>query len=204
MKANLFISLGVVVGLLILSVAATANTVDMAEDNTPSEHIAESEVTVITDIPENTMAPEVTEEPTQEPYKSKIGSMDWSAEESYLLVKIAMAEAESEDTEGKALVMLVVLNRVWSDKFPNSIEEVIMQDGQFSPVKEGGRYWTTEPDDDCWEALNLVMIEKWDESEGALYFESPSSSTWHRDNLKYLFTHGGHDFYTEREEMAND
>lgn len=42
------------------------------------------------------------------------GSMDWDAEDAYMLAKIAMAEAESEDTEGKALVMLVVLNRVWS------------------------------------------------------------------------------------------
>lgn len=32
--------------------------------------------------------------------------MDWDAEDAYMLAKIAMAEAESEDTEGKALVML--------------------------------------------------------------------------------------------------
>ena len=44
-----------------------------------------------------------------------IMSRDWGAEDAYLLEKIAMAEAEGEDTEGKALVMLVVLNRVWSD-----------------------------------------------------------------------------------------
>lgn len=41
-----------------------------------------------------------------------IHSMDFDASDAYLLEKIAMAEAESEDTEGKALVMLVVLNRV--------------------------------------------------------------------------------------------
>ena len=48
------------------------------------------------------------------------GSMDWDAEDAYMLAKIAMAEAESEDTEGKALVILVVLNRVWSEEFPDS------------------------------------------------------------------------------------
>lgn len=48
-----------------------------------------------------------------------------------------MAEAESEDTEGKALVMLVVLNRVWDARFPDTIEEVIMQDGAFTPVSNG-------------------------------------------------------------------
>lgn len=198
MKANLFISLGIVVGLLILSVAALANTVDMAEDNTSSEHIVASEVTVITDMLEITMEPEVTEEPTQEPYKSKIGSMDWSAEESYLLVKIAMAEAESEDTEGKALVMLVVINRVWDDEFPDTIEEVIYQLGQFSSITNG-RFDKVEPDADCWAALDLIMLEKWDESMGATYFESKSESTWHSKHLRFLFQHGNHYFYMDKE-----
>jgi N-acetylmuramoyl-L-alanine amidase len=56
-----------------------------------------------------------------------------------------------------------------------------------------------EPDDDCYAALKMVAVDGWDESEGALYFESASASTWHRENLMYLFTHGNHDFYTERE-----
>lgn len=63
-----------------------------------------------------------------------IHSMDFDADDAYMLEKIAMAEAESEDTEGKALVMLVVLNRVWDARFPDTIEEVIMQDGAFTPV----------------------------------------------------------------------
>lgn len=57
----------------------------------------------------------------QSAVSSLSGSMDWDAEDAYMLAKIAMAEAESEDTEGKALVMLVVLNRVWSDEFPDTI-----------------------------------------------------------------------------------
>ena len=60
--------------------------------------------------------------------QSLIGSMDWDAEESYMLAKIAMAEAEGEDTKGKALVILTVLNRVWSDQFPDTIAEVITDD----------------------------------------------------------------------------
>lgn len=133
-------------------------------------------------------------------YQSMIASRDWDAEESYLLAKIAMAEAEGEDTEGKALVITVVLNRVWSDGFPDSIEEVIMQENQFSVTKQGGRWWTVEPDKDCWKALDMVMIDDWDESYGALYFESEGESTWHRDNLEFLFQHGNHYFYTDKEE----
>lgn len=123
-------------------------------------------------------------------------SYDWDADESYLLAKIAMAEAEGEDTEGKALVMLVVLNRACSDGFPDSIEEVILQDRQFSPVTNG-RWDRVEPDQDCWDALKLIE-NGWDESQGALYFESKSKSNWHRRNLEFLFQHGCHYFYTEK------
>lgn len=127
-------------------------------------------------------------------YGSLIMSRDWDAEESRMLMKIAMAEAEGESVEGKALVMLVVLNGVWSDDFPDTIEEVIFQPKQFSPVTEGGRYYTTEPDSECYEALELVM-GGWDESRGALYFESCEKSSWHSENLEYLYQVGNHKFY---------
>lgn len=133
---------------------------------------------------------------TKNPKKSKIGSMDWDLDDAYLLAKIAMAEAESEDTEGKALVMLVVLNRVWDDEFPDTIESVIFQKGQFSPISNG-RYDEVEPDEDCYRALELIQVEKWDESQGATYFESKSDSTWHSENLTFLFKHGKHYFYKE-------
>lgn len=128
--------------------------------------------------------------------KSKIGSMDWDSSDAYMLAKIAMAEAESEDTEGKALVMLVVLNRVWDDEFPDTIKGVIFQEGQFSPISNG-RYDQVEPDEDCYRALQLIQIDGWDESKGATYFESESDSTWHSENLTFLFKHGKHYFYKE-------
>lgn len=125
--------------------------------------------------------------------------MDFDANDAYLLEKIAMAEAESEDTEGKALVMLVVLNRVWDARFPDTIEEVIMQDGAFTPVSNG-RYDKVEPDADYMKAMELITVEHWDKSQGALYFEKASDeSTWHSRNLQKLFTHGAHAFYTEKE-----
>lgn len=128
-------------------------------------------------------------------------SSEWDAEDSYLLAKLAMAEAEGEDTEGKALVILVVLNRVRSEEFPDTVEDVILEEHngvcQFSVTQEGGRWYTVEPDEDCYKALELVMLENWDESEGALYFESRSDSTWHQNHLQFLFQHGKHFFYKE-------
>lgn len=146
---------------------------------------------IVSNTPETVSEAEETEAADQ----SLIGSLDWGAEDAEILLKIAMAEAEGEDTEGKALVMLVVLNRVWSDDFPDSIEAVVFQENQFSPVKDGGRYYTTEPDEDCYAALALIQ-SGWDESMGALYFESEENAdNWHSNNLTYLFQHGNHRFY---------
>lgn len=105
-----------------------------------------------------------------------------------------MAEAESEGVKGKALVMLVVLNRVWSNEFPDTIEEVIFQKNQFSPVANG-RYDAVEPDEECYEALKLIQVDHWNESQDALYFESKSDSKWHSENLEFLFKYGKHYFY---------
>lgn len=151
---------------------------------------------------------ESTEEldPTTEPqYEPDLSNpfLDWGAEDSYLLAKIAMAEAEGEGVEGKAMVIMVVLNRVWAEGFPDSIEDVIFDYSeekdiyQFSPVAPGGRWWTTEPDEECYEALRIIMVEKWDESEGALYFEATynGEDTWHSENLEYIKTVGNHNFY---------
>lgn len=140
---------------------------------------------------EKATEPEAEAEST---YESMIKSRDWDSDDSERLMKIAMAEAESEGVEGKALVMLVVLNRVWSDDFPGTIEEVIFQPRQFSVVTEGSRYYTTEPDAECYEALELVL-SGWDESYGALYFESCAGSSWHSRNLEFLFEVGNHKFY---------
>ena len=119
-------------------------------------------------------------------------------EEEYLLAKLAMAEAEGEDLKGKAFVMLVVLNRVNDDEFPDTIKEVIFQESdgtyQFSPIGDG-RFFKQEPSDECYEALELVKTG-YDESKGALYFTSiKEQSTWHSRNLDLLFEHGGHLFY---------
>lgn len=135
---------------------------------------------------------ETETEPAEE-HTTLIRSRDW--DDSDVLMKIAMAEAEGESVEGKALVMLVVLNRVWTEGFPDSIEGVVFEPGQFTPVEDGGRYWSVTPDEGCHEALSMIQ-SGWDESRGALYFASTDfSHPWHEQNLEYLFTEGKHDFY---------
>lgn len=121
--------------------------------------------------------------------------LSWNNKDSEILLKIAMAEAEGEGIEGKALVMKVVLNRVASKEFPDSVEGVVFQPGQFEPVLDDGRYWNVEPDAECYKALYMVQCENWDDTEGALYFCRTGSSPWMENNTEYLFTMGNHSFY---------
>lgn len=122
-------------------------------------------------------------------------SKDWSAKESYLLARIAMAEAEGCNTQTKTLIIMCVLNRVQSDEFPDTIEEVIFQENQFSPI-DNGRWDRVEPNEDCWEAVKVVMEAKYDYSGGATYFEScDDEDNWHSRNLEFLYESDGIRFY---------
>lgn len=125
--------------------------------------------------------------------------LDYSDEESQMLLKLAMAEAEDQGITGKALVMNVVRNRVLSDEFPSSIEDVVFQEvtedtHQFSVIDDG-RYDEAIPDEECYEALRMVL-DYWDASNGTLYFEAEwNENTWHRDNLDKLFQYEDLIFY---------
>ena len=148
--------------------------------------------------PEESEEPEELEETSEvkaDCYPEFTYSKDWSEEESYLLAKIAMAEAEGCSTQIKTLIIMCVLNRVESDEFPDTIEEVIFQKNQFSPISNG-RWDRVEPNEDCYEAVRLVMEAEYDYSEGAMYFENcASEDNWHSRNLEFLYKLEGIRFY---------
>lgn len=183
--------------LAIVSINGRVETKAEAVSEHQKLYAMRSRTVETTEVPEHkTMqkAHTETEPESTSTYESMGTGHDWSAEDRTMLLKIAMAEAEGEGVEGKALVMQVVLNRVLSDEFPETIEGVIFQPKQFSPVADGGRYYTTEPNEECYEALELVM-GGWDESYGALYFESCEGNSWHSENLEFLYRVGNHKFY---------
>lgn len=133
-------------------------------------------------------------------YPSFSYSKDWDEEEVYLLAKIAMCEAEGENIQTKTLVIMTVMNRVESSDFPDSIREVIFESKndsyQFSPVRSEGRWWTKEPDEECYEAVKVVQESMYDYSDGCLYFEScDNEDNWHSKNLDYLYQSGNIRFY---------
>lgn len=129
--------------------------------------------------------------------------LDLTENEIYLLAKINECEAGNQNIETRMLVVLTVLNRVKSDKFPGTIEEVIKENHngvyQFSPLVQGGSWYYTEPSDDAYKAVDLVTEELFngiDVSDGALYFEScEDEDNWHSRNLEYLYQSDDIRFY---------
>lgn len=125
------------------------------------------------------------------------------SEEDYeVLLRIVEAEAGGEDTKGKMLVAGVVLNRVASEDFPDTVKEVVFQRNkgvaQFSPVNSG-RYYRVKVSQDTIEAVERVL-EGEDISEGALYFAArkyadAGKMRWFDTKLTFLFSHGGHEFF---------
>lgn len=123
----------------------------------------------------------VNETAEAEPVEEETFCLNLSEEDCELLEQIAMAEAGNQDTVGKALVMLTVLNRV--EKTGLSIREVIYAPNQ---------YYTAgmcPGDEDCHEALAMIL-GGWDESQGATCFR-----TGHYHNFGIpLFQHQDHFF----------
>lgn len=94
--------------------------------------------------------------------------------EVYLLARLVHGEARGEPYVGKVAVAAVVLNRVRSSSFPNTISGVIYQAGAFDCVADGQINLT--PDSDSIRAARDAM-NGWDPSGGCLYYYNPSTAT---------------------------
>lgn len=126
-----------------------------------------------------------------------------SDEDYDTLLRIVEAEAGSEDIKGRVLVANVVMNRVKSEDFPNTVTEVVWDnsDGvpQFSPIYDG-RINEVAVSDETREAVKQAL-KGTDYSEGALFFIQKSAAEehnvkWFEKDLKRLFKYGVHEFYT--------
>ena len=121
-----------------------------------------------------------------------------TTEDYQVLLHIVQAEAGICDSKGKILVANVILNRVRSDEFPDTVTEVVYQRSQFSPVADGSINTCKVTQ----ETINCVerAIRGEDYSEGALYFmnrrgSSSRNTSWFDSHLTYLFSHDRHEFF---------
>lgn len=123
-------------------------------------------------------------------------------EDYQVLLKIVEAESGGEDIMGRMLVANVVLNRLEIGFGGNTITEVVFDEGQFSPVTSG-KIFKMVPSETTIEAVERVLAGE-DYSEGALYFMSRELASkkgirWFEQNLTFLFKHGCHEFYVEKD-----
>ena len=123
--------------------------------------------------------------------------------ERSILERIVEAEATDKDEKSKILVANVILNRVRSKEFPNSIEAVVFQRAygkvQFSPTADG-RYESVHITKSTKRSVKKALEDGIDYSEGALYFvektmANPKNVSWFDEALTRLFTYQGHSFY---------
>ena len=91
-----------------------------------------------------------------------------------LLARLVYGEARGEPYTGQVAVAAVVLNRVNSSKFPNTIAGVIYQSGAFTAVSDGQINLT--PNSSATKAAQDAL-NGWDPSYGAIYYFNPNTAT---------------------------
>ncbi len=103
----------------------------------------------------------------------------YSSSDVYLLAKVIAAEARGESYTGQVAVGAVVLNRVDSSSFPDTVSGVVYQSGAFSAVTDSN--WSVSPDASSRKAAQDA-INGWDPTGGALYYYNPAktSNKWIR------------------------
>lgn len=97
-----------------------------------------------------------------------------SSSDLNLLARLVYAEARGEPYTGQVAVASVVLNRVKSSSFPNSVAGVIYQRGAFDVVSDGQINLT--PNETAKKAAQDA-INGWDPSYGAIYYFNPNTAT---------------------------
>lgn len=108
-------------------------------------------------------------------YSSNTGSTSTnSSSDVNLLSRLVYAESRGEPYSGQVAVASVVLNRVKSSSFPNSIAGVIYQTGAFSVVSDG--QINLSPNITAKNAAQDA-INGWDPSYGAIYYFNPNTAT---------------------------
>lgn len=158
----------------------TGETIEEIKKREEEQKTAEKILVTTAEVPEQTeemIAVANVDEPLQEiEVISEASSNDLT-----LLAAIIYCEAGNQSHEGKIAVGAVVLNRVNSSAFPNTIESVIRDPGQFSPVKSGKFDRTLNSGnipESCYQAAQDVLSGA-NTIGNALFFRNPKKAGAH-------------------------
>lgn len=115
-----------------------------------------------------------------------------------ILERIVEAESGDQTIKGRQMVANVILNRMKSEKFPNSVREIVFAGRQFSPVSNGS-YYRVKVSARKKKAVEKALKEK-DNTNGALYFmyragSDSSNVSWFDRELTKICEYGCHEFF---------
>ena len=109
-----------------------------------------------------------------------------------LMARAINGEARGEPYEGQVAVGAVILNRVKSSQFPNTIAGVIYQSGAFTAVADGQINVPIEEGSSVYKAAKDAM-NGWDPTGGCIYYFNPDTATnkwiWSRPQVKTIGKH---------------
>lgn len=144
-----------------------------AEDTYTEDTYVEDTAAEDTDT-EDTYTEDTYTEETSAPETEAVAS---SSDDTSLLAALIYCEAGNQSYEGMVAVGAVVMNRVYSSSFPNSISEVIYQSGQFTPASSGSlaSALANGVPGSCYEAASAAISGE-NPVGSALYFNTGSGS----------------------------
>ena len=119
-------------------------------------------------------------------------SQSSTASDLQLMARAINGEARGEPYEGQVAVGAVILNRVKSSQFPNTIAGVIYQSGAFTAVADGQINVPIEEGSTVLKAAQDAL-NGWDPTGGAIYYFNPDTATnkwiWSRPVIKTIGKH---------------
>ena len=115
-----------------------------------------------------------------------------------ILERIVEAESGDQTIKGRQMVANVILNRMKSEKYPNSEREIVFAGRQFSP-ESNGTYYRVKVSSQTKKAVEKALKEK-DNTNGALYFmyragSDSSNVSWFDRELTKICEYGCHEFF---------
>ena len=121
------------------------------------------------------------------------------AQELLNFMRLVESEATSGRLDQKLNVAHVILNRVSSESFPNTINKVIFQDGQFSPISNK-RFYSIKVSDDTAKAVTMALGGE--NRHSSLYFmvrrwSGENNVKWFDRQLTFTFNDGLHEYFKE-------
>ena len=115
-----------------------------------------------------------------------------STSDLQLMARAINGEARGEPYEGQVAVGAVILNRVKSSSFPNTIAGVIYEPGAFKAVSDGQINVPIAEDSTVYKAAQDAL-NGWDPTGGAIYYFNPDTATnkwiWSRPLIKQIGKH---------------